>query len=226
MNDDRFDDKFEERLADAARHYNDPPETPREEMWSRIRAERAERQVTRLPSPGGFWRLRRMWIPAVAAAVLVLGIAIGRFTAPVDNTQVAVDNPPPVESLEDPPGEFGKAYTGAAYQLAAVPVLNQAEVLLTQFRTGEAMGDNGDSYSKRATSLLTDTRLLLDSPAAENPELRRLLSDLELVLTQIVRMAGQQDPDEKEFITDNMKNQSLLPRLRGNIVTGTYTGTI
>jgi hypothetical protein len=226
MNDNRFDEKFDERLAKAARRYNEPPETPREAMWARIRAGRADRRVIESAARGGFWWLRRVWIPAVAAAVLVLGIAIGRFTAPVGKGDLARSGPLEAGPRETPGDAAPAGSGGGAYQLAAVPVLNQAELLLTQFRAGDAVEDNGDSYSARATALLMDTRLLLDSPAADNPEMRRLFSDLELVLTQIVRMAGESDPDEREYITDNMKNQSLLPRLRVNIVMGTYTGTI
>ena len=38
-----MDDRFEDVVRDAARDYNEPPETPRELMWARIEATRAER---------------------------------------------------------------------------------------------------------------------------------------------------------------------------------------
>jgi hypothetical protein len=34
------DDQLDQRLRDAARSYNAPPQTPREEMWARIEAGR------------------------------------------------------------------------------------------------------------------------------------------------------------------------------------------
>ena len=38
-----LDDRLDDLLRDAAREYNDPPETPRDAMWERIVAERAEK---------------------------------------------------------------------------------------------------------------------------------------------------------------------------------------
>ena len=35
-----LDDRFDDQLQDAARDYNVPPETPRDEMWERIVAAR------------------------------------------------------------------------------------------------------------------------------------------------------------------------------------------
>jgi len=227
-----FNDDFDKRLKDTARQYNEPPETPRDAMWARVLAGRAERRVTRMPAPVPFWRSRRLWIPvAAAAAVMVIGVAIGRFTAPVDvgpgdkvaggpGTNSSVPKQYDVIDRSEP--QSGRS----AYELAAVPIFNQAEVLLTEFRTGEEPGDNGDSFSRRAGSLLMDTRLLLDSPAADDPKLYRLLSDLELVLIQIVRMTTEDEQVEKELINDNMSNRSLLPRLRANSPTGTFTSTI
>src|SRR5438552_16049904 len=69
------DDRFEERLREAAQDYHRPPATPREELWRRIAAARAARQrrVLRLRSA-----LR--WGGGVAPA-LALGVAIGRWSA-------------------------------------------------------------------------------------------------------------------------------------------------
>lgn len=68
------DDEFDDMVRAAARDYNRPDETPRERMWEEIRARRARRTtVVRLAG----WR--RFALPAVAAALLVIGVAIGRF---------------------------------------------------------------------------------------------------------------------------------------------------
>jgi len=65
------DDPLDESLGAAAREYHRPPEPPRETMWREIervrRLDRAQR-----PAP-------RRWIPWAAAAVLALGIGIGRM---------------------------------------------------------------------------------------------------------------------------------------------------
>src|SRR3989442_13320963 len=73
-----MDDRLGERLEQAARDYPRPPATPREELWARIQAERARRRAAPrvlVLQPWLRWGL-------AAAAVLLLGVAIGRSTAP------------------------------------------------------------------------------------------------------------------------------------------------
>ena len=73
MNDDRFDDF----LRDAAQDYNEPPSIPRDEMWQRIRdARAADVKVVPLRPNVSVWMRRAVGI----AAVLLVGIAIGRFS--------------------------------------------------------------------------------------------------------------------------------------------------
>src|SRR5437868_4037942 len=63
-------------------------------------------------------------------------------------------------------------------------------------------------------------RLLLDSPAALDPELKGLLDDLELVLAQIARLParprGGRDASrsELELITRSLEQHDVVPRLR------------
>jgi predicted RNA-binding protein with PUA-like domain len=38
-----LDDRFDDLLRESARDYNDPPESPREEMWTAIQAKRTEK---------------------------------------------------------------------------------------------------------------------------------------------------------------------------------------
>src|SRR2546422_8357213 len=69
------DDRFDERLRQAAQDYHRPPATPREELWHRIAAARAarKRQVIVV-------RPTLRWGVGIAA-VLALGVAIGRWSA-------------------------------------------------------------------------------------------------------------------------------------------------
>ena len=87
-----LDDGFEDRLKDAARDYNAPPETPREAMWKRIAAERAEgkeaekTEKTEKTEGAGMpvtplsplRHLRPLRWPAGIAALLALGIGLDR----------------------------------------------------------------------------------------------------------------------------------------------------
>ena len=57
-------------------------------------------------------------------------------------------------------------------------------------------------------------RLLLDSPASEDPRVRRLLEDLELVLAQIAQLPAASRDADADYITEGMEAGSVLPRLR------------
>jgi len=88
-----------------------------------------------------------------------------------------------------------------AYQLAAVRHLSEAEALLTSFRTRSATDQQMDAQlGSWARDLLSNTRLLLDSPVANDPQRRPLLEDLELVLVQIVQLSPGSTPQDREMI--------------------------
>jgi hypothetical protein len=67
-------------------------------------------------------------------------------------------------------------------------------------------------------------RLLLDSPAAEDPVYRALLEDLELVLIQIAQLSAETGDTEVELVTEGLQRRGLLPRLR-TIVPAGQVGT-
>lgn len=216
MKDSGFEGK---RVRNAMREYNKPPETPRDAIWSRIQAERARAGVPEAPWWRRIWTMPRVWVPAAAAAVLIVGISIGRFTAPepvVDTAGQQTVTPTPVAGNKP----AGRGNT--TYRAAATPVLKKAELLLAEFAAGDSTGEDEEPFASRAGKLLTDTRLLLDSPAADDPELKRVLSDLELILTQIVRLADEREEGDRDLIDENLKNRSLIPRLRATSPTGGF----
>ena len=74
-----------------------------------------------------------------------------------------------------------------------------------------------------AQSLLRETRLLQDSPAAEgDPQLTLLLEDLELLLAQIVRAAG----DNQDLEGSPVTSPETLQRVRGEIERNTLMNEI
>jgi hypothetical protein len=71
-----IDDEMDDQMRQLAQSYNSPPETPREAMWERIESARSSTVV-----PIGVTR-RTRWLRTAAgiAAVLLVGIGIGRMT--------------------------------------------------------------------------------------------------------------------------------------------------
>ena len=138
----------------------------------------------------------------------MLGIGIGRFTAPDANAPRAGVAASPAAGTADP------SAPGSAYQLAAERHLEQSELYLTLFRTSVRTGRTADIGVETARELLMSNRLLLDSPASEDPRVRRLLEDLELVLAQIAQLPAASRDADAGFITEGMEAGSVLPRLR------------
>ena len=197
-----MDDRFEERLRDAARDYHRPPATPREEMWRRIEAARAARRRRVI--------VVRRWLGwgAGLAAVLALGIAIGRWTAGGHGTGT-------------PSAAAGGAdQTTLAYRVAAAQYLTRTEALLTGFRVETRGGEPAGQFTAQARDLLGTTRLMLDSPAARDPRLKSLLEDLELVLAQIAQLPSGSDREDVQLINQGLDQRSVLLRLRTAIPAG------
>jgi len=75
------DDRMDEIIRDAARDYNRPPAAgaPRDEIWARVqqarRAPRAEERAPMTAAPRREW----IWRGVGIAAVLAIGIGIGRY---------------------------------------------------------------------------------------------------------------------------------------------------
>lgn len=118
------------------------------------------------------------------------------------------------------PAEDGRNLS--LYRFAAVQTLNQAELLLTSFRTETQRQAGVDpQLAAWARDVLSSTRLLLDSPAAGDPKIRGLLEDLELVLAQIVQLrTGGARTEDLELIEHALKQHDVLPRIRTVVPAG------
>ena len=193
------DDRFEQLLREAAQDYHRPPATPREELWARIEAERRRRRAApRVVGLGPAWR----WGLGMAA-VLLLGIAIGRWIRPAQQTAAPALSPSAAGARSD-----------LGYRLAAAQYLTRTETLLTGFRADARAGQLDSQFVAQARDLLSSTRLLLDSPAGRDARLKSLLEDLELVLAQIALLPAVRDSANVELITQGMDQSSVLTRLR------------
>jgi hypothetical protein len=248
-------DDFDELLRSAARDYNRPDETPRERMWTEIRAARAAmpaRQVKRRP----------LWlVPLAAAAVLLIGIGIGRLTnrgttvvptksiATIDSQRAPVVNAPdsgtPPDSDRATPAAprpapnkvqrsapdaphatplprsqpFNGNDASMAFRLAVVEHLAGTEAMLTSFRSAAKRGEVDAQITSWAKNLLTTTRLLQSSAAQEDPTMKRLLDDLELVLVQIAQYTstGTHHAEELELIEHSIERRGVIGKLHTTI---------
>ena len=112
------------------------------------------------------------------------------------------------------------------YRTAAMQTLAQAEALLIAYRGAENVRDPAamQQAARWARDVLSSTRLLLDSPAGRDPQMRTLFSDLELILAQIVQLSGTPlQARERELIEDAMRDRDLLPRIRSAVPAGLAT---
>jgi hypothetical protein len=116
--------------------------------------------------------------------------------------------------------------SASAYQLTAVRHLSEAEALLTSFRTRSNTDQQMDAQlASWARELLSNTRLLLDSPVANDPQRRPLLEDLELVLVQIVQLSPGSTPQDRELIEKTLQQDHVMTRLRTAIPAGSQRGS-
>ena len=203
------DDKLDRMLAEASRDWRVPPAPPLEEMWSRIEAAHFDAPRVRRGPGARWWSM----MGAGLAAALLLGVGIGRWSASQPERAVAAAQEAIVG--DDAPPIVPPAGTSGPYASAATRYLDQTVALLATLPQG-GRDARADRSAAQASELLVTTRMLLDSPVAENdPEMRDLLDDLELVLAQIARLSESRvRRAELELINEAIEQREVLPRLR------------
>lgn len=211
------DEALDRLLADARQTYRPPDEPPLEAMWAEV--ERAHFGAIARGARRSLSMRAASW---AAAATLVIGAGLGYGVA-----HVRWGGAPPgsrghagpftSERLDMPVGSMLPA---SDVQVAATTsqYLGQTALLLAAVRR-EADGAQADRhFVAQAAELLSTTRLLLDSQAAVDPELRSLLEDLELVLAQVARLPARgrasDARQELELITSALDQRDVVPRLR------------
>lgn len=232
-------EKFEEFLKREAAAYNSPPATaPRDEMWQVIAEERARAARPARPPRFTRWHLAP-WIGM--AATLLIGVGIGRYamlrSAAEASSTTTASTPGPVapvasdlsapQPLQLPPQNTpvrrstvsnvanggGTIDPATPMQVASREHLVRAEALISVVSASAADVAIDSLTSRWAQHMLTSTRLLLDSPAGEDPARRRLLEDLETVLVQLVQRSGA-PADERALFDRSLQRTQLLTRLR------------
>ena len=200
------EDRLDKIIDSAAEHYNVPPVNPPfDAMWTAIESEAFAPRAIPSISEGSARRgslVNNPWLRM--AAVLVLGVALGRFSTRASLAPTTVDTveaPAKVADLE------------ASYQLSAERYLGQTVTLVAGLPRQLQSGRIDSAYVARASESLTQLRLLMDSPAASNPRLRALFEDLELVLVQVVQMPATENSIETKLLRQAMLDKDVMPRL-------------
>ena len=233
MNDDRMDDL----IAHGTRDYNEPGSVPREDMWARIEAERQGRPSAAVSRAGS-----RRWIIGVAgiaaAALLAVGIVIGRridrtrtpagssiarkSVAPSRDSVVAALRNETTKTSQDARqlAENSAARPtdsdNLAYRLVVLRHLAGSEAMITAFRSSARSGEVDAQIADWSRELLGTTRMLESSPVAQDPTMKRLLQDLDLVIVQIARYTstGKSNPDDLDLIEQSINKRGVLTKLR------------
>lgn len=249
-------ERFEQFLRETAADYQAPSgEVPREEMWNAIRARRAAAPAP-VPSIVTVPSRRRPWYFAAAAmaAMLLIGVAIGRFSTtngseqpvvaqsapatvpngeatPLSDPATATPSPSSSDSPDVQPrvrGDDAAAMAGArrtSYGIVATRHLASVEALLASYQAGATETRSDTLLGVWAKSLLSNTRLLMDSPVAEDPDRARLLSDLELILVQLVQRTPGADAESRAAVDRTLQKTHIIPRLRSAVPASLLSGT-
>jgi hypothetical protein len=197
------EDQFEKIINTAADHYNVPPVNPPfDQMWTAIETEAFGQKIA--PKPQRVSLVNNPWLRM--AAVLVLGVAIGRLSLAAKGTPLAPENPDATVATANEPADD-------TYQLTTERYLGQTVTLLVSLPNQLRAGGADTSFVRRASESLATLRLLMDSPAANNPRMRALFEDLELVLVQVVQMPEDGSATDSKMIRQAMQQRDVMPRL-------------
>jgi hypothetical protein len=207
------EDRFDEVVRGLPRGFKVPPEPPLDEMWAVIEDAHFNAAPVRA-RPGITSRLP--WL--VAAATFLIGIGIGQYLSlgKSVSTQDAVSRS---VASESPPTTADTSKVAEAYRDQTSEYLGQAAALLISLPAEGAIDRTDARFAGKAADLLVTTRLLMDSPAAQDPKLRGLLEDLELVLVQIARLRVERNRSDLDLIHQTVEQGDVLSRLNSVVAT-------
>ena len=213
MTDDR-DDSADAMLIQASRDYNAATSVPRDEMWARIEAVRRSRGRT------ASRRAYRGWYVGAIAATLVMavGVAIGRRwerSSSVSQLAGATHSPSAATSVASPTDPS----TSLSYRLVVLKHFANSEALITAFRSAAKRGEVDDGLRDWSKEMLSMTRMLEATGSEGDPTLKRLLSDLDLVLTQIklYTSRGTNDASDLDLIEESIHSRGVMTKLRSTL---------
>jgi len=239
------DDEMDELLIQGARDYNEPGSVPRDAMWARIENERHGRatfSAAPRQSPRA-WAIGALAAAMVLGIGIVIGRRLERVSTPQG---ILVDAAPNRASVEVRPDSVVKAIRNEtkntdssvrqlnqsrtastrtdgsadsqnlAYRLVMLRHLAGSEAMITAFRSSARRGEVDAQIGDWSRELLGTTRMLEASPVTQDPTMKRLLEDLDLVLAQIAQYVtnGKHDPDDLDLIEQSIDKRGVITKLR------------
>lgn len=202
-----------------------PPDQPipTEAMWAAISARRApavvpsSRRALEIVASGvSPRRIRRFWPELAAlAAMLVIGVAIGRSTdfrrsdAPVEANRAGA------LAVSDAANAASSALPLMLAQLTTEHMARSEALLVTAKQDLSGAVSSNTMVSDWARELLSTTRLLLDTEQITDPQTRRLLQDLELTLALILQAQASGRATDVQAVREELSTGDLLLRVRG-----------
>lgn len=200
------DTKFDDFLRQAASDYHAPVPPPADAIWAAIEKDVA--QAIAPPSRASRTFRAAAWMTLGIAATLLIGVAVGRWTAREPAAQVAASAPPPATD---------SAGRGAHARAVTFEHLADAEIFLitvrAELKAGRADADRAD----RSRNLLVRTRVLLGAMPNRTPEVERLLEDLELLLAEIAALPPERSSLDRTLLDESMRDGNILPRIRATL---------
>jgi hypothetical protein len=106
-----------------------------------------------------------------------------------------------------------------AYRLVMLRHLAGSEAMITAFRSSARRGEVDAQIGDWSRELLGTTRLLEASRVTQDPTMKRLLEDLDLVLAQIAQYVtnGKHDPDDLDLIEQSIDKRGVITKLRSSL---------
>ncbi|HXC25695.1 MAG TPA: hypothetical protein VNU46_07250 [Gemmatimonadaceae bacterium] len=236
------DERFAAFLRSAVPQLDVPSvAVPREEMWTRIMAQRHGHALLGLaahesentsetaefttigqvaPSlasvPRAYsGRTISVWgqgIPVRWAVPMVAGVlVVGLVVGLQVGVRRVVSIQPQVAATQQLPKDVPA-------QVVAEQHFRNVEHLLTTFASYKATGKETPEIDAKvvaqARQLLSTTQLLLDSPVGLDAQRRHLLTDVELALMQITQLAPTGPAEDRDFVEHSIERSQVMERLQ------------
>jgi hypothetical protein len=117
------------------------------------------------------------------------------------------------------PGVTRPREANLAYHLVVLQHLAGSEAMITAFRTAARRGEMDAQLATWSRELLSTTRMLESSAATQDPTMKRLLEDLDLVIAQIVQYVthGTNNSEDLDLIEQSITTRGVITKLRGTV---------